>query len=140
MPQDHVDQSLLQSDFLVELRKQFFNSLDRPIWPGGNRPATRLDRAKSQMPPALKALIQSSTKLTPPPSGPAGSALARVKKAATNSGWPGPTSKVPTEWIGDMARFRHFEAAWAISIMMEAFARSGGGGGGPREWPTGSSP
>lgn len=88
------------------------------------------------MPEALKAMIHAVNSRKPPRGKTKeGSALARVKEAAKAAHWPGTSKSAPT-FAGNREMFRYFEVGCAIDIMMEAWFRSGGHGGG-EGWPNG---
>lgn len=135
--QPAFDAELLQSTFLREVRKQFFDSRGKPTWPKALPGIRKQDVAAAEMPLALWALFRRVAMEEDMPSVPAGTALGRIKSAAKAAKWPGPGSKVPTAWKNRKANYRLFEVAWSVNILLEAYARTGGGGG-PRDWPGGA--
>jgi len=132
------DAELLQSTFLREVRRQFFTSGNSSSWPRPSPGIRKQDVAAAEMPLALWAMFRKITMEEAMPAVPAGTALGRIKAAADAAKWPGTRSKVPAAWKPRTATYRLFEIAWAVNIMMEAYAKSGGGGG-PRDWPGGGS-
>lgn len=139
--QASFDADMLDSDFLKRLSEQLFDSSDQPTWPQDpNADALAQDvidyRAGAEMPVALWAMFRSVVNQEPLPSAPLETALGRVVAAATAAQWPGPGSAVPDSWNDNAGQYRLFEIAWAVNLMMQAYARTGGGGG-PREWPSG---
>jgi hypothetical protein len=125
--------AMARSEFLLALGKEFFDGNGAPTWPTADTRKGRASQAANQVPAALRAMIIAVTKKKAPMgSASASSALGKVKTAAAATGWP--RSKVAPGWKGSTGIYRHFEAAWAVNIMLKAFALSGGGGG-PKDWP-----
>ena len=125
-----------QSRFLEALREEFFDDHEMPTWPPAEDPEVRTAQARRQMPAALRAMILAvEAKEAPEGAGGPGTALGKVKQAAADTRWP-KGSRVPPQWKKMKGLYRRFEVAWAINIMMEALARSGGGSG-PKQWPGG---
>ena len=135
-PKCRYDELMLDSDFLKALYEQFFDRNAKPKWPGPP-PATRPARALHEIPEALTALLTERINGTSLPQAQPGTAPHLVSEAARITGWPGPGSKVPANWQGDMATYRMFEVAWAVNFMVQAYTLTGGGGGGPDDWPSG---
>lgn len=129
---------IARSDFLIALRQQFFDATDTATWPPSRDAKKRKAQAATQAPVALKAMIRTAALDKPLPTAAAASALGRVRAAAAASGWPKAPSKAPTAWTGSVAKYRLFEVAAAIDIMMDALANKGGGGG-PSDWPNGGT-
>jgi hypothetical protein len=129
---------IARSDFLIALRQQFFNATDRATWPTSRNAKQRKSQAAEQAAVALKAMIRAAALGKPLPTAAATSALGRVRTAAAATGWPKAASKAPTAWTGSEAKYRLFEVAAAVDIMMHALANKGGGGG-PKDWPNGGT-
>jgi hypothetical protein len=124
------------SDFLQSVKAQFFDkdNKEAALWPGD--PAdSQIARAKAELPVALEKLFHTALTGVPLPAADDGTALARLKAAATATKWPTAESKIPNTWpVDKKADYRMYEVAYAVNLMIRAFCDRGGGGG-PRAYP-----
>jgi hypothetical protein len=128
---------VLMTDFLKELRKKLIDPVSKlSLWPTAAMP-----------PPAPLADLQAALSIMfvaadqpgplPPVSGNAGTVENHVTALMNLLDWPA-TADIPAVWSAPPNRkrqFRYYEVAWAVNFILEAYANSGGGGPGPRDWP-----
>lgn len=129
--------TVLMTDFLRELRKKLIDPVTKSsLWPTAAMP-----------PPAPLADLQAALGIMfvaadqpgplPPVSGNVGTVEKHVTDLMNLLDWPA-TADIPADWSVPANRkrqFRYYEVAWAVNFMLEAYANSGGGGPGPRDWP-----
>jgi hypothetical protein len=126
---------LLASQFLTEIRKEFLGGANPPPWPGPAQPEAKRTLIR-ELPEVLRVMLEVLEDLAPLPAGaPAGSAVDRFIRAATRAGWPNNGADIPREYRNTTANqnltaaFRRYELASAINLMVQAYHRSGAGGG-----------
>jgi hypothetical protein len=128
LPTEITSDGLVRSDFIDAVRAQFIGSGGLPIYPGVSA-AAAVAKVIREMPEALAAML---TVLDDggafPAAPPQGSAVALVIAAATATGWPTASSKIPSEFTL-ISKFRHYEIAAAMNLMMQAYHHTGVGGG-----------
>lgn len=126
---------LLVSRFLTEIRKEFLGAANAPAWPGQPQPEAKRILIR-ELPEVLRVMLEVLEDLAPFPAGaPAGSAVDRFIQAATRAGWPNDGADIPREYRNTAAKqnltamFRRYELASAVNLMVQAYHRTGAGGG-----------
>jgi hypothetical protein len=126
---------LLASRFLGEIRNEFIGANNPPAWPGQPQPEAKHILIR-EMPEVLRVMLEVLEDLASFQTGaPAGSAVDRFIKAAQRVGWPNNGADIPREYRNTPANqnltamFRRYELASAINILMQAYHRTGAGGG-----------
>lgn len=130
-PAELTSDGLVASAFLKAIRARFIGSgAGLPIYPGVPQSAA-VAKILQEFPEALKAMLTVLEDGGGFPASPApGSAVALVMAAAQDSGWPNDATTVPSDWRTlSFTKFRRYEIASAMNIMMQAFHHSGVGGG-----------
>lgn len=130
-PTEITSDGLVASPFLNAIRARFIGSSPAtPIYPGVPQ-SQAVAKIMQELPEAMNAMLDVLENgglfpATPTP----GSAVALVMAAAQESGWPNDVSTVPIEWrTQSFTKFRRYEIASAMNLMMQAYHHSGVSGG-----------
>lgn len=120
---------LVGSDFIDAIRAQFIGGGGLPKYPDVP-PAQAVAKVIQELPEALAALLTVLDDGGDFPENPAaGSATALVVAAATATGWPTAASRIPSDWAASVPKFRRYEIAAAMNLMLQAYHHHGVGGG-----------
>ena len=120
---------LVRSDFIDAIRTQFLGPPGSPPKYPNVDPADAVEKVIRELPEALAAMLTVLVDGGNFPANPvADSAIALVVAAATETGWPTERSKIPNGYTV-ISRFRHYEIAAAMNLMMQAVYHHGVGGG-----------
>jgi hypothetical protein len=121
---------LVASPFLNAIRAEFIGSGPKPTYPGVPK-SEAVGKIIREFPEAMAAMLTVLEDGGLFPANPTpGSALALVMKAAKDGGWPNETTTVPSDWREkSFTKFRRYEIASALNIMMQAYHHSGVAGG-----------
>lgn len=129
LPTVITQDGLVASDFIDAIRAQFIGSAGLPKYPDVS-PAQAVGKVIQELPEALAAMLTVLDDGGEFPDAPAqGSAVALVIAAATSSRWPSAASKIPSDWSASVPKFRRYEIAAAINLMLQAYHHHGVGGG-----------
>jgi len=126
------------TDFLKELRKKLIDPLTKQSrWPLATMALPADPLADLQAALSIMFLSAHQPGAMPPVSGNVGTVENHVTSLMNLLNWPA-AADIPADWnvpANRKRQFRYYEVAWAVNFMLEAYANSGGGGPGPRDWP-----